>query len=408
MSPVFLVVGDTARNPARSGIQTVVRSLAAAFAGLEAKVRLVLWNSRLRTLRPLAPELSIGPAAEPLRDPPDRLPPALWSQPLAWPSWLLAGARGKFVPVHRHPLHRRAPAGTWVVMPELMYKERAAQLVDYVHRRGWRLAVILYDTIPIEHPEYVPPTLPTQHTGYLRAFSKADLVLPISEASAKGWRKFLAAEALEGPPVQVCPLACDLVGVPRVRQVPDRSSCADSGPIRMLCVSTLEPRKNHDVLLAAYERAVTARPDLRLELDLVGAAYAGSQDIEKSVSEASARLPGLHWHGQIEYEQLEALYAACDFTIYPSVVEGFGLPVIESLWFGRPCVCANFGVMAENAADGGCLVTDVRDPDALAEAILTLAADPALRRKLTDEATSRPLKTWSEYAQEILACLAAH
>ena len=407
MSPAFLVVGDTARNPARSGIQTVVRSLATAFASLEADVRLVLWNSRLRTLRPLAPELSVGPGAEPLRDPPERWPRALWSQPSAWPRWLLAGGKGKFVPIHRHPLHRRAPAGSWVVMPELMYKERAAQLVDYVHRHGWRLAVILYDTIPIEHPEYVPPTLPSQHIGYLRAFSKADLVLPISEASAKGWRKFLAAEGLEGPPVQVCKLACDLTGIPRVRTLPPLPPCNGPRPVRLLCVSTLEPRKNHDTLLAAYERAVTARPDLHIELDLVGAAYVGSQDIEKAVSEASARLPGLHWHGQIEYEHLQSLYAACDFTVYPSVVEGFGLPVIESLWFGRPCVCANFGVMAENAAEGGCLATDVRDPQALVDAILTLAGDPALRHRLTDEATSRPLKTWSEYAQEILACLAS-
>ncbi len=190
--------------------------------------------------------------------------------------------------------------------------------------------------------------------------------------------------------------------------LPEHPPCSSLGPIRLLCVSTLEPRKNHDTLLAAYEHAANVRPDLQLELHLVGAAYTGSQDIEDAVSAASKRLPGLRWHGQIEYEQLQALYAGCDFTVYPSVVEGFGLPVIESLWFGRPCVCANFGVMAENAAEGGCLPTDVRDPQALADAILTLASDPALRCKLTAEATTRPLKSWSEYAQEILTCLAAH
>ena len=408
MTPVFLVVGDTARNPARSGIQTVVRSLAAAFGSIGAGVRLILWNNRLGTMRPLAPELSVGPGAEGLRDAPGRWPRALWSQPLAWPWWLLAGGRGKFVPLHRHPLYRRAPAETWVVMPELMYKERAAQLVDYVHRRGWRLAVILYDTIPVDHPSYVPSTLPAQHAGYLRGFSRADLVLPISETSAEGWRKFLAAENLPGPPVHVCKLACDLAGVPRVRTPPVRPPGPESHPIRLLCVSTLEPRKNHHALLAAYELAATARPDLRLELDLVGAAYVGSHDIEEAVTAASRRLPGLRWHGQVEYEHLQELYAACDFSVYPSVVEGFGLPVIESLWFGRPCVCANFGVMSENAADGGCLTVNVHDPQALADAILQLAADPGLRGELTEQATTRPLKTWNEYAQEVLACLASH
>ncbi len=407
MSAVFLVVGDTARNPARSGIQTVVRSLAAAFAGLRSEVRLVAWNNRLGTMRPLAPELSVGAGAESLRDPSDRWPHALWSQPLAWPSWLLAGGRGKFVPLHRHQLYRLAPAGTWVVMPELMYKERAAQLVDYVHRHAWRLAVILHDTIPVDHPGYVPPTLPEQHAGYLRAFSKADLILPVSEASAQGWRNFLAVEGFDSPPVQVCTLACDFVGISRVCDAPAISTAAPPRTVQLLCVSTLEPRKNHRTLLAAYERAVAARPDLHLALDLVGGAHGGSENIEELVRATAQRLPGLRWHGQIEYDELRALYAGCDFTVYPSVVEGFGLPVIESLWFGRPCVCANFGVMAENAAGGGCLTTDVLDPQALADTILTLATDQNLRRRLTGEATARPLKTWSEYAREILACLAA-
>ena len=89
------------------------------------------------------------------------------------------------------------------------------------------------------------------------------------------------------------------------------------------------------------------------------------------------------------------------------MVEGFGLPVIESLWFGRPCICANFSVMAENAAGGGCLTTDVRDPEALAAAILQLAESPELRRKIAAEAVTRPLKSWADYAEEVIAALRA-
>ncbi len=115
----------------------------------------------------------------------------------------------------------------------------------------------------------------------------------------------------------------------------------------------------------------------------------------------------VHWHEKVEHSFLRQLFAACDFTVYPSLVEGFGLPVIESLWFGRPCICANFGVMAENAAGGGCLTTDVRDPKALAEAMLRLAGSPELRRKLVAEAVSRPLKSWAEYAEEVIVAMAA-
>ena len=403
-APVFLVAGDTARTPARSGIQTVVRSLAGAFAERRAPVRPVIWNARHAWLRPLPPELELGPGAEGLRDPARWLTwDLLRRQPSAWLPWVRTGGRGKFLPLHGHPLHRRAPPGTWVLLAELMYKGRAGQLVDYAHRHGWRVAAIFYDSIPVDRPEFVPPTAPATHARYMRELAGADLILPISETSAEGWRAFVEREGLTGPPVRTCTLACDLVGTPRVRTPPPDK--APGEPVRMLCVSTLEPRKNHGALLDAYERAVAMRPNSGLELHLVGAPFAGSPDIVDRVRAATARLPGLRWHEQVEYPQLQALYAQSDFTVYPSVLEGFGLPVIESLWLARPCVCADFGVMAENAVGGGCLTVDVRNPQSLADAISSLANSPESRRRFAVEATIRPLKTWGDYADEVLACL---
>ena len=152
-------------------------------------------------------------------------------------------------------------------------------------------------------------------------------------------------------------------------------------------------------------RRRATRPTCRLELDLVGAPYVGSPDIADDARKILARQPGLRWHEKVEHGRLHQLYEACDFTVYPSVLEGFGLPVIESLWFARPCVCANFGVMAENALGGGCLTTNVRDPQSLADAMIALTASPERRRVLGQEAVARKLKTWGEYADEVLAAM---
>ncbi len=385
--PIFYVCGDTVRNPGRSGIQTVVRSLAAAFGARHAPVRPVVWHGERRHLRPLPADWSLGLGAEPLRDP---------------PTWW-----GEHVPLHGHPRHRRAPAGTWVLLPELVYVPGwLPQLLRHVHRRRWRLAAILYDTIPVQHPEFVPPALPALHASYLRGLSGADLILPISEATARDWRDYVTRERLPSPPIHPCTLACDLAGVPRVHALPPVRP--GGSPTRLLCVSTLEPRKNHHTLFDAFALAADRRPDLALELDLVGAPYVGAQAIADAAHALIARYPGrVRWHERVEHTTLRRLYAQADFTVYPSVVEGFGLPVIESLWFGRPCVCANFGVMAESAAGGGCLMVDVRDPGAFADAILTLAGSPDLRHRLAVEGTTRPLKTWAEYASEILGALDA-
>ena len=396
-------------NPGRSGIQTVVRSLAAAFGTMRAPVRLVVWNARFNHLRPLPPESSVGLAAESLRDAPGTPLSLLWHPSAWWPSIVHRGHSSR-IPLHRHPAYADLPKGTWVLMPELIYRDRASAFIRHIHQRGWRVALIFHDAIPVQYPEYVPPELPENHAGYMRAFAEADLILPTSNTSAEGWRQFMVKEGLQGPPTRICTLACDIPGVPRIRtprEDLEAEAQADAKssqrPVRMLCVSTLEPRKNHKVLLEAFELAVAARPDLPLELDLVGARYVDRGDIVEAVQAAIARHPGkVRWREHVDHVVLNDLFRDCDFTVYPSVLEGFGLPVIESLWLGRPCLCANFSVMAENAAGGGCLTCDVRDPKALAAAIIRLAESRELRHQLAREATTRPLKTWQEYAMEVL------
>ena len=367
---VYLLMEDTVQNPGRSGIQTVVRSLAGALGRLRAPVRIVLWDEMEAGLRLLPPDLSAGLEAEPLRDP-------------AAPSG----------PLHALPGRSLPPPGAWILMPELMYRPRSTQLVDYARRHGWRLALIFHDAIPVTHPEVVPPALPALHAGYMEDFARADLILPVSEASARDWRAFVAARQSPQARVVPCLLASDVSGVPRARpeEIAALPVPGSIHPGRLLCISTLEPRKNHRALLAAYELATAARPGLRLELDLVGAPYKGAPEIAEDVRRFVDRHEDrVRWHAQVEYSLLRRLYEAADFTVYPSILEGFGLPIIESLWFGRPCVCANFGVMAENAAGGGCLPVDVRDSQALADAIISLAESPEKRHALALAATTAP------------------
>ena len=102
----------------------------------------------------------------------------------------------------------------------------------------------------------------------------------------------------------------------------------------------------------------------------------------------------------IEVKARESAKAA-DFTVYPSLVEGFGLPILESLWLGKPCICHDDGVMAELAAGGGCLTVDMNDPTALARAIEQLATDRSLRDRLSTEARARDIDGWPDYARHV-------
>jgi len=84
------------------------------------------------------------------------------------------------------------------------------------------------------------------------------------------------------------------------------------------------------------------------------------------------------------------------------------LPIMESLWHGKPCICHSGGVMAELGRDGGCLNVDVTDGDTLAAAVVRLAEDAQLYDKLSREAVSRPIKLWRDYALGMWRSLIEH
>ena len=403
-APVFLVVGDTAVTPERAGVPTVVRSLAGAFGRMGAPVQPVTWKPATRSLGLLPPEWSVGLDAENLRG--ARVATGREPSAAAICDPSMADWREPYTDtpsLHELP-PGSVPPGAWILLPEVLYGGRTAQLIEYVRRHGWRLAVIFYEAMPTNEPQFFPLGTPHEHDGYLRAISGADLILPVSGTAAEHWRLFAAAKGLPRLPVSVCGPGADTCTRTRGAAPPLR---APDAPVRVLCVSAVVPRKNHRALLTAFDLAAAARPDLKLKLTLVGVPRLFNEDnVPAAVRAFVERHPGrVTWIEWVEYSALRKLYETCDFTVFPSELEGWGLPIAESLWFGRPCICANFGAMSETAAGGGCLTVDVRDPQALAAAILSLAGSPARLAALAGEIPSRPLTRWEDYAHGLLALL---
>jgi glycosyltransferase involved in cell wall biosynthesis len=295
------------------------------------------------------------------------------------------------------PTLRHLAPGSWLVIPEILPADQFDLLVDAAGRNGMRTAAIFYDSIALLQPEFCSDAIRANHAGYMRRLARCDVVIPISHFSERCLLEFWQAENVPPAPVSTVLLPGEFSGS---RPGADDRRVAD-GVIRVLCVSTLEPRKNHLRLLAAFSRARELCPGVNLQLELVGNSYAGAMEITHEVVASAARNDWLKWWRIVDDERLRELYLSADFTVYPSLIEGFGLPILESVWHGRPCLCSNDGVMAELAIEGGCLTADVRDEAQLASALVVLATDTRLRARLTGEAEQRPLKTWQQYAAEI-------
>ncbi len=115
--------------------------------------------------------------------------------------------------------------------------------------------------------------------------------------------------------------------------------------------------------------------------------------------------PRIKWLGIVSDHALDILYKESTFTVYPSIVEGFGMPILESIWQGKPVICSDKGVMSELAEAGGCLTTDILDEKLLAETMYQLSTNKDLFCKLSMEAAGRKIKTWDEYTLQFLSII---
>jgi glycosyltransferase involved in cell wall biosynthesis len=99
--------------------------------------------------------------------------------------------------------------------------------------------------------------------------------------------------------------------------------------------------------------------------------------------------------------ELASLLASARATAFASIAEGCGLPQLESLWMGVPCVCSDLPSLVENAAAGGCDVVHGNSPEGWRESLLRILTDDSWRSRLAAEALARPLPTWAAAARTL-------
>jgi len=172
-----------------------------------------------------------------------------------------------------------------------------------------------------------------------------------------------------------------------------------------LYVGTIQPRKN---LARLIQAAAKLYEENSWDCDLVLAGGTGwlSQSLAGLVTELGLT-ERIHFIGYVPDAELPALYADARFFCFPSLFEGFGLPVLEAQQYGAPVMTANNSSLPEIAGDAALLV-DPMDVDALAAAMLRLSQDEALRQRLIEAGYQNVKRfSWAKAARETLAVLEA-
>jgi glycosyltransferase involved in cell wall biosynthesis len=288
----------------------------------------------------------------------------------------------------------------WFLTSELFSEAERSGFTPFLESRPMRLAAIFHDAIPLKHPHFTWPQSVARHPGYMKLLARFDRIWAVSRASREELLGFWKWQGLERvPPVEVLALGADFAAIPRVTTRPLPAAA------RLLCIGILEPRKNQTLLLETCEELWTE--GLEFELDVVGRInpHFGKPVAARLKALQRRRRAALRFHPAANDDTVRRLYASARASVFPTLAEGCGLPLLESLWLGVPCVCSDLPVLRENADGGGCLLVAPNDPAAWQAALRTLLTGDALTARLSAEATVRTLPTWRGAASTIATAL---
>jgi glycosyltransferase involved in cell wall biosynthesis len=295
------------------------------------------------------------------------------------------------------------PGDMLLVLGSPWFRTDYAELLEAMRARsGLGIAMLVYDLIPLTRPEFCDPGLVrTFRAWFASTMPLVDRFMAISRATARDLERYAAATNLVlKQPVAVLPIGTGF-GETAPPVVSARVAALEPGFV--LLVSTIEARKNHLLAFRAWRRLVEQMPPSQVPI-LVFAGHVGWM-----VADLMQQLENCAWLGgkvvlleDPSDGELAALYARCRFTLFPSHYEGWGLPVTESLSFGKICVCSSATSVPE-AGGPFCLY---HDPENVPEAVAILRrliAHPAevatMESRLRQE--FQP-KTWTQTAEALL------
>lgn len=251
--------------------------------------------------------------------------------------------------------------------------------------------------------EAYPATFPTPARWGLRALvgpaaRRADRVITISAAVADDVHARLRVPRERLVPVLLGHGMKTPERITPAEEVRERFALGEDRIV--LCVSAALVHKNLARLLEAFAALATTEDDVRL---VIAGRPALEHDALRAAAERLAVADRVTFTGWIDDPDLEGLYAAASCCVYPSLYEGFGLPVLEAMARGVPLACSNATSLPEVAGDAAVLF-DPHDTAAIADAVRSLLDDPQRAEALVASGRERARTfTWERCAEGVLA-----
>jgi glycosyltransferase involved in cell wall biosynthesis len=291
------------------------------------------------------------------------------------------------------------PAAHRVHMPADIF-----HVTDYrIVRMDCPQVASLHDALPISHPEWCSPRLRAMKNWLQRkAARKADHVIALSHFAID---ELVACFGIDPQRVSVVPCGVDddwlQASDPAVVAATLREHRLRAG--YFLFVGTLQPRKNIGRLLDAYLK-LPAGVRAERQLVIVGAPGWRSEELLRRIAAARENGARVVWLGALtDAGSLRHVYAGAGVFVFPSLYEGFGIPVVEAFAAGVPVVASGSSSLPE-VSQGAAFEVDPSSVDEIGAAMLALVRDDGLRARCIEAGRRRAeVLTWRETARQTAA-----
>lgn len=281
-----------------------------------------------------------------------------------------------------------------------MCRIKRSYLLPLLKKQGARIAVHIYDIISITHPQYCLQRGVYNFMDYIGAHLQyADKIIVNAQATVEELKKLTKRLNIPLPSCQVVPLGADFSKQDSIacEQLPEELRRIIQERPFLLMMGTIEPRKNHKLLLEAYDKGLKD-----LGYNIIMAGYMGWN--MEAFSESLHKHPDyntriFHFEGLNDCA-VANLYRHAKFLVFCSYTEGFGLPLIEAILQGTPVIASDIPVSRE-VAGGYCAWFEQDNADDLCQKVRELGNSEEQYRRLKQKLKQYRAVTWEETSQKI-------
>jgi glycosyltransferase involved in cell wall biosynthesis len=218
--------------------------------------------------------------------------------------------------------------------------------------QNWKAVYLVHDTIPLSYPEYVKPGDDEKHWRRLKNIAAtASAIIVNTHFTGNSLRELMNDDISPDVPIEVAPLGVESAFRPTNAPLPH-------GATYFICVGTIEPRKNHLLLLQVWRRLVSDLGAAAPKLVIVGRRGWENENIIDLLERSNELRDFIYEYPRLPDNALANLMAGARAILFPSFVEGYGLPVVEALAQRVPVLCSDIPAHREIAGD----VPDLLDP----------------------------------------------